>query len=73
MVIQSEWTLTPKIPETVWALWFKPMVDLFAMRFILLHPLYISPVPDPAALAIDAQTIEWASLVVFAIPPLSTR
>ena len=70
MVIQTEWTLTQKVLGTIWSLWFKPMVDLFATRFNHRLPLYVSPVPDPNALAVDALTIEWSSLLAYAFPPL---
>lgn len=34
---------------------FKPMVDFFLTSFSHKLPIYVSPVPDPAAWAVDAE------------------
>ncbi|KAL8584959.1 hypothetical protein ACOMHN_043595 [Nucella lapillus] len=49
--------------------WFKPQVDLFATRFNHRLPLYVSPVLDPTAWAIDALSIPWSNLLGYAFPP----
>ncbi|KAL8585912.1 hypothetical protein ACOMHN_061073 [Nucella lapillus] len=49
--------------------WFKPQVDLFATRFNHRLPLYVSPVLDPTAWAIDALSIPWSNLLGYALPP----
>jgi hypothetical protein len=69
-VLQTEWTLSPEVLKPVWQAWYRPMVDLFATRFNFRLPVYVSPVPDPQALAIDAFSIPWASVLGYAFPPL---
>jgi hypothetical protein len=36
------------------------MIDLFATSFNNKFPLFVSPVPDPKALAVDAISMDWA-------------
>ena len=51
--------------------WFTPHVDLFATRLNHKVPLYVSPVPDPNALDIDALNINWSGLTAYAYPPMA--
>ena len=70
MVLPTEWTIVHKALEPVWRHWFKPDVDLFATQFNKRLILYVSPVPDPQAWAIDAMSLPWDSLLAYAFPPL---
>ena len=45
------------------------MVDLFATRFNKRLPIYVSPVQDPEAMAVDALSLDWAPLISYAFPP----
>ena len=47
----------------------KAFVDLFATRFNHRLPLYVSPVQDYKALAIDALSMDWNHLHAYAFPP----
>ena len=47
-----------------------PNVDLFATRFSHKLPLYVSPVPDSNALAVDPFSMNWNSLHASAFPPI---
>ena len=47
-----------------------PNVDLFATRFNHKLPLYVSPVPDSHALAVDAFSVNWNLLHAYAFPPI---
>ena len=69
-ILHTEWTLTQRVLKRVWARFHKPMVDLFATRFNHRLPTYVSPVPDPAAWAIDALSLSWSGLQAYAFPPL---
>ena len=69
MVLTTEWTLSHAVCRSVWELWFHPHIDLFATRFNHRLPLYVSPVPDPAAWAIDALSLSWHGLLAYAFPP----
>ncbi|KAL8567137.1 hypothetical protein ACOMHN_033039 [Nucella lapillus] len=55
-VLHTEWTLQKKILQSIWKTpgGFLPMVDLFTTIFNKRLPIYVSPVPDPEALTIDA-------------------
>ena len=67
-ILQTEWTLSLKTLEPVWRSWHTPQIDLFASRFNHRLPLYISPVPDPQAWAVDAFSVPWANLLAYAFP-----
>ena len=43
--------------------------DLFATRLNHLLPLFVSPVPDHRACAVDAMSLEWKNLFAYAFPP----
>ena len=47
-------------------IWHRPMVDMFATKMNNKLPLYVSPVPDPNAMAIDALNISWQALDSYA-------
>ena len=44
-------------------------IDLFATRFNNKLPLFVSPVPDPLATAVDALGLPWEDLDTYAFPP----
>ena len=69
MVLPSEWTLAHNALRPIWDIWHKPMIDLFATRFSRRLPLYVSPVSDPEAWAVDAFSLSWSSLQGYAFPP----
>ena len=55
--IQTEWSLHPEVFQAICSRWHQPQVDLFATRFISKLPQFVSPVPDPQALAVDAPVL----------------
>ena len=59
--IQREWSLLPEIFQALCRRWHRPKIDLFATRFNKL-PLFVSPVPDPLAAAVDALSLPWEDL-----------
>ena len=69
MVLPSEWTLVHNVLSPVWLRWHKPQVDLFATKFSKRLPLYVSPVPDPEAWAVDALSFPWKGFLGYAFPP----
>ena len=52
--IQTEWFLLPEVFYSICSRWHQPKIDLIAMRFNNKLPLFVSPVPDPLATAVDA-------------------
>ena len=70
-VIQTEWSLHPKIFLRICQIWHKPMIDLFATRMNNKLPLYVSPVPDPNAMAVDALNISWEAMDGYVYCPIA--
>ena len=67
--IQTEWSLLPEVFQTICSRWHRPQIDLFATRFKNKLPLFVSPVPDPLATAVDALNLPWEDLEAYAFPP----
>ena len=63
-----EWSLLPEVFQTICSRWHRPKIDLFATRFNKL-PLFVSPVPDPLATAVDALSLTWEDLHAYTFPP----
>ena len=70
-VLQTEWTLVHEALPQVWEAFGKPMLDLFATSYSTRLPLYVSPVPDPRAWAVDAMAFPWTGLDLYAFPPFA--
>ena len=70
-VIQTEWSLPQQVFNLLCSKWAQPQVDLFATRFNHKLPQFVSPVPDPTAWAVDALSLPWGNLDVYAFPPVS--
>ena len=66
--IQTEWSLLPKVFQMICSRWHQPQVDLFATRFNNKLPLFVSPVPDSLAIAVDALSMPWEDLDAYAFP-----
>ena len=54
---------------TICSRWHRPQIDLFATRFNNKVPLFVSPVSDPLATAVDAHSLTWEDLDAYAFPP----
>ena len=67
--IQTEWSLLQEVFQEICRRWHQPQVDLFATRFNNKLPLFVSPVPDPLAIAVDALSLPWEDLEAYAFPP----
>ena len=67
--IQTEWSLLSEVFQTICSRWHQPQIDLFAMRFNNKLPLFVSPVPDPLAAAVDLLSLPWEDLDTYAFPP----
>ena len=63
-ILPTEWSLSPQIFKQIFKIWdISPHVDLFATSLNTKFPLYVSPIPDPQAWAVDALNILWEILV----------
>ena len=70
-LLPSEWSLHQEVANLIFEELGRPMFDLFATRLNHRLPLYVSPVLDPAAWAIDALTLDWTRMVAYAFPPFN--
>lgn len=70
-LLPSEWSLHQEVASLIFQELGLPMVDLFATRLNHRLPLYVSPVQDPGAWALDALTLDWHLLVGYAFPPFN--
>ena len=66
--IKTEWALDQTVANSVFQILNFPNVDLFAIGFNHKLPLYVSPVQDNKALAIDALSMDWNHLHAYAFP-----
>ena len=64
-----EWSLLPEVFQTICSRWHRPQIDLFATRFNNKLPLFVSPVPDPLATAVDALSLPWEDLDAYVFQP----
>ena len=67
--IKTDWALDQTIANSIFQMLNYLNVDLFATRFNYKLPLYVSPVPDSHALAVDAFSLNWNLLHAYAFPP----
>ena len=69
-VIQTEWSLHPDVFAQICHRWHLPKLDLFVTRYNCKLPQFVSPVPDPKAWAVDALSLSWEDLDLYAFPPV---
>ena len=67
--VPTEWCLNQTIAYLVFSVTGCPSIDLFATRLNNRLPMYVSPIPDSKALAIDALSISWDHIHGYAFPP----
>ena len=69
-VLKNEWSINPQIFKRVCKMMGRPLIDLFATQFNHKLPLYMSPIPDPRAVAVDALSQDWTGMWAYAFPPV---
>ena len=57
--LSTEWTLSPRDFQKILRMNPRLQVDLFATKLNKKLPVYVSPCPDPTAVAVNALTIAW--------------
>ncbi|XP_048250608.1 uncharacterized protein LOC125378710 [Haliotis rufescens] len=68
-IVPTEWSLHPEVFKWITQVWDSPNIDLFATCLNNKLPVYVSPVPDPLALQVDALSMEWKGMFAYAFPP----
>ena len=66
---QTEWSLHPEIFKLICKVLYRPMIDGFATAENTKLPIYISPIPDEKAYAVDALSTPWHNLSLYLFPP----
>ena len=70
--VNTEWSLSLNIFHLVENQFnFYPEIDLFATRLNYKIDKYVSWLPDPCSIAVDAFSISWAGMKIYAYPPFS--
>ncbi|KAJ8706182.1 hypothetical protein PYW07_010959 [Mythimna separata] len=69
--INIEWELSQSCFEKIRRTLGEPEIDLFASRINNKCQRFVSWMRDPAALAIDAFTLDWKTFFFYAFPPFS--
>ena len=67
--IPTEWALHPEIVRRVFRVWGTPEVDMFATVSNSHLPRFMSPIPEPRALAVDALSQDWQGRSMYMFPP----
>jgi hypothetical protein len=68
-VLTTEWSLRESVVKWLFQTWGQPHLDLFASRENSKLPIYVSPVRDPQAYAVDALSLDWRGMYAYAFPP----
>ena len=71
--IPTEWSLHPEIVKRIFGLWGTPEVDMFATVSNSHLPRFMSPVPEPRALAVDALSQDWQGMSMYMFPPFPLK
>ena len=69
--ISTEWCLDQAVCNLVLSVTGYPNIDLFATRLNNRLPVYVSPIPDDRALAIDALSMNWDRIHAYAFHPFA--
>ena len=71
-VVSTEWALSDRLFTWIQnqSPWEPAVIDLFANSLNHRLPLYVSPCPDPAAMAVNALVVPWPrTRTLYAFPP----
>ena len=66
--ISTEWSLHPEIVRRIFRVWGTPEVDMFATVLNSHLPRFMSPIPEPRALAVDALSQDWQGRSMYMFP-----
>ena len=66
--ISTEWSLHPEIVERIFHFWGRPEVDMLATVSNSHLPQFMSPIPEPRALAVDALSQDWQGRAMYMFP-----
>ncbi|CAG2208129.1 unnamed protein product [Mytilus edulis] len=67
--VNTEWELLQSVFQAITLQWGSPHVDLFATSLNYKVQVFMSPVPDPKAYAVDCMSVPWDGMFAYAFPP----
>ena len=67
--ITTGWSLHPQIVSRIFGFWGPPVVDMFGTGSNSRLPQFMSPIPEPRALAVDALSQDWQGRSMYMFPP----
>ena len=67
--ISTEWSLHSEIVDRIFQFWGTPEVDMFATVHNTRLLQFMSPTPEPQALAVDALSQDWQGRSMYMFPP----
>jgi hypothetical protein len=67
--VNTEWELLQSVFQAITFQWGSPHVDLFATSLNYKLQVFVSPVIDPKAYAVDAMSFPWEGMFAYAFPP----
>ncbi|VDH98339.1 Hypothetical predicted protein [Mytilus galloprovincialis] len=67
--VNTEWELLQAVFQAITLHWGSPHLDLFAKSLNYKVQVFMSPVPDPKAYAIDYMSVPWDGMFAYAFPP----
>ena len=67
--LTTEWSLHPVTFQAICEALGTPQIDLFATNENNRLPIYVSPIVDDQAYAIDALSVNWTGFDAYAYPP----
>ena len=68
---RTEWKLDQQLLSDIFSMFGKPDLDLFASRLNRQLTRYVSWIPDPNAVGVDAFTLDWGAQYNYVFPPFS--
>ena len=68
-MVVTKWLLSPRMVELIWALCGRLHINIFAMKDNSRLQTFMSPFLDEMAWAMDAMSISWKGMWVYAFPP----
>ena len=66
-VLPTEWCLLREVLDLLWGQWDKLLIDLFTTKDNHKIPVYVLPMPDSAAYAGDAMSLDWGHMHMYAV------
>lgn len=70
-VSPTEWALNRGVVDSLFKVFWRPHVDLFATADNCVVPTFCARNPHPLAWAVDALGLDWSGMQAYAYPPIS--